>query len=179
MPRTPLITGENCRHVLLAMSQPHSGDDVLKTLVTGLSDRCGAALARVWLVIPKANCSACRQPDLCASRSDCLQLSASAGRSLNGTDWSGIAGNFAHVPFSFGKVGHIAETRTAVEEKTIDPHSHWIAEPQWVRSERIRGLIGQPLLHQDKLLGVLAVFTRQSPTDDDLAWLRAFADHAA
>jgi transcriptional regulator with GAF, ATPase, and Fis domain len=40
-------------------------------------------------------------------------------------------------------------------------------------------LIGQPLLHQDQLLGVLAVFTRESPTDSDLAWLRAFADHAA
>lgn len=179
MPQPPLITGENCRHVLLAMSLPHSGDDVLKTLVTGLADRCGAALARVWLVIPKQGCEACRQPDMCAARSECLLLAASAGRSLNGTEWSGVTGRFAHFPFTFGKVGHIAETRMAVEEKAIDPHSPWISEPQWVKSERIHGFIGQPLLHQENLLGVLAVFTRQSPTDDDLAWLRAFADHAA
>jgi len=174
-----LITGESCRHVLLAMSQPHSAGDVLQTLVTGLFERCGAALARVWLVTPKSKCAACRKPNLCALRSECLQLAASAGRSRTGTDWSGIAGNFAHVPFGFGKVGHIAETRVAVEVKTIDAHSPWITEPRWVRSERIHGFIGQPLLHQNKLLGVLAVFTRQSPTDDDLAWLRAFADHAA
>lgn len=179
MPRTPLITGETCRGILLAMSQPDSGDDVLQTLVNGLSDRCGAALARVWLVIPKEQCEVCRKPELCAVRPECLKLAASAGRSLAGTDWSGVSGRFAHFPFTFGKVGHIAETRMAVEEKTIDSRSPWIAEPQWVKREKIRGFIGQPLLHQDKLLGVLAVFTRQSPTDDDLAWLRAFADHAA
>lgn len=179
MPRNHLISGEDSRHVLLSMSQQNSVYDVLKTLVDGLLERCGAALARVWLVIPKTQCAACRQPDLCAARSDCLQLAASAGRGLNGTDWSSTTGNFAHVPFGFGKVGHIAQTRHPVEEKRIDPQSPWIAVPDWARRERITGLIGQPMLHQDKLLGVLAVFTRQAPTDDDLAWLRAFADHAA
>jgi transcriptional regulator with GAF, ATPase, and Fis domain len=177
--QSSLFTAEDCRHVLLSMSQQGSVGSVLKALVTGLSERCGAALARVWLVIPKSKCVACRQPDLCGLRSQCLQLAASAGRSLDGKDWSGITGDFAQIPFGLGKVGHIAETRNAVEEKRIDRHSPWIAEPEWVRRERIRGLIGQPLLYQDKLLGVLAIFTRQSPTDDDLAWLRAFADHAA
>jgi len=179
MPPTPLITGEACRHVLLAMSQPSPDGGVLQTLVTGLSERCCAALARVWLVIPKRECDGCRLPNLCAARSECLRLAASAGCSLDGTEWSGIAGRFAHVPFTFGKVGHIAQTRMAVEEKTIGPHSPWISDPQWVQRERILGFIGQPILHRDNLLGVLAVFTRQSPTDDDLVWLRAFADHAA
>lgn len=174
-----LISAEDCRHVLLAMSQQYSADDVLNALVVGLTERCGAALARVWLVIPKDRCTACREPDLCAARSNCLQLAASAGRSLAGRSWSGIDGAFARMPIGYGKIGHIAETRQPVEEKKIDEHSHWIAKPEWIRREQIRGLIGQPLLHQDQLLGVLAVFTRESPTDSDLAWLRAFADHAA
>lgn len=179
MATKPLITAEDCRYVLLAMSQKVSADDVLNVLVSGLSERCGAALARVWLVIPKAKCVACREPEVCSDRSECLQLAASAGRSLAGRNWSGIHGAFARIPFGFGKIGHIAETRQPVEEKKIDEHSKWIAKPEWIQREGIRGLIGQPLLHQDKLLGVLAVFTRESPTDSDLAWLRAFADHAA
>jgi transcriptional regulator with GAF, ATPase, and Fis domain len=179
MPRNHLISAEDSRHVLLAMSQQLSVEDALTTLVTGLLEHCGAALARVWLVIPQSQCASCREPDLCAGRSNCLQLTASAGRSLDGTPWSGITGRFAQVPFGFGKVGHIAETRLAVEEKNIDPQSPWIAEPEWVQREQIHGLIGQPLLYQGNLLGVLAVFTRQSPTNDDLKWLRAFADHAA
>jgi hypothetical protein len=179
MPPNLLISADDSRQVLLAMSQQLSVADALATLITGLLERCGAALARVWLVIPQSQCASCREPDLCAGRSNCLQLTASAGRSLEGTPWSGITGRFAQVPFGFGKVGHIAETRLAVEEKNIDPQSPWIAEPEWVQREQIHGLIGQPLLYQGNLLGVLAVFTRQSPTDDDLAWLRAFADHAA
>lgn len=174
-----LITAEHCRHVLLAMSQQYSAEDVLNVLVNGLSEHCGAALARVWLVIPKSKCAACREPEMCATRSGCLQLTASAGRSLAGRNWSGINGAFARMPFGYGKIGHIAETRQPVEEKKIDEHSHWIAKPEWIQSERIRGLIGQPLLHQNQLLGVLAVFTRESPTDNDLTWLRAFADHAS
>lgn len=174
-----LITAEDCRHLLLAMSQQFSAEDVLSVLVNGLSERCGAALARVWLVVPKETCSACREPSQCAARSECLKLTASAGRSLAGRSWSGTDGAFARMPFGYGKIGHIAETRQPVEEKKIDEHSHWIAKPEWIRREQIRGLIGQPLLHQDQLLGVLAIFTRESPTDSDLAWLRAFADHAA
>ncbi len=179
MPNRPLITAENSRHVLLTMSQQHSAEGVLMILVNGLVERCGAALARVWLVIPKGQCAACREPARCAAQSECLQLTASAGQSLSGTDWSRIDGEFARMPFGYGKIGYIAETHQPVEEKKIDVHSRWIADPEWVKRERIRGLIGQPLLYQDKLLGVLAVFTRESPTDSDLAWLRAFADHAA
>jgi transcriptional regulator with GAF, ATPase, and Fis domain len=174
-----LIAAEDCRRLLLAMSQQSSAEDVLNVLVTGLAEYCGAALARVWRVIPKDKCAACRDPELCAARSECLQLAASAGRSLGGRDWSGIDGAFARMPLGYGKIGHIAETRQPVEEKKIDIHSPWVAEPEWIQNERIRGLIGQPLLYQNQLLGVLAVFTRESPTDNDLAWLRAFADHAA
>lgn len=174
-----LITAEESRRVLLAMSQQYAADDVLRVLVRGLTDHCGAALARVWLVIPQSQCGQCREPDRCATRSDCLQLTASAGRSLAGRNWSNINGAFARMPFGYGKIGHIAQTRQPVEEKKIDEQSPWVARPDWIQRERIRGLIGQPLLHQDQLLGVLAVFTRESPTDSDLAWLRAFADHAA
>ncbi len=174
-----LITADDSRRLLLAMSHKHSAEDVLNVLVNGLSEYCGAALARVWLVMPKSRCPACRAPEVCASRSECLQLTASAGRSLTGRKWSGINGAFARMPFGAGKIGHIAETRQPVEEKRIDPHSPWVAKPEWIQTERIRGLIGQPLLNQNQLVGVLAVFTRESPTDSDLAWLRAFADHAA
>lgn len=175
----PLISPEQCRRLLLAMAEQRSTPDVLRTLVTGLADDCGAALARVWLIIPKPQCGHCPATDLCAAHESCLKLTASAGRSVDGTEWSGLDGRFARIPFGFGKVGHIAQTREPVVDRKVTARSPWIAEPEWVRQEGIHGVIGQPLLHRDQLLGVLAVFTRQSPTDDDLAWLRAFADHAA
>lgn len=174
-----LICQDDCRRLLLAMAQQSATEDVLQVLVDDLWKRCGAALARVWLVAPKKNCALCRASELCDSQTECLQLVASAGQSLRGEMWSRVDGEFAQIPFGFGKIGHIAATRQPVEEKSIDPDARWIDKPTWIRREKIRGLIGQPLIHKDRLLGVLATFTRDSPSDDDLAWLRAFADHAA
>ena len=176
-----IISAEESRHLLLAMSQQRSVTGVLNVLVKGLHERCGAALARVWLVTSTEDCSGCRDSKMCVNQSECLELTASAGQSLDGTEWSNTRGEFTRMPIGFGKVGHIAQTKQAVEEKKIDPHSPvGCAKPEWIEREKdLRSAIGQPLLHQDKLLGVLAVFTRQSPSDDDLTWLRAFADHAA
>jgi len=177
--RTSLVSPEQCRQLLLAMARQRSTPDILHELVTGLVDHCGAALARVWLVIPKPQCGRCPAPDRCESHENCLRLSASAGRSVDGTDWSGLEGRFSRIPFGFGKVGHIAQTREPVEDRKVSARSPWIADSEWVRREGIKGVIGQPMIHHDQLLGVLAVFTRQSPSEDDLAWLRAFADDAA
>lgn len=174
-----LIAPEESKRLLLAMSQQQSVAAVLRELVVGLHERCGAALARAWLVTPTTQCDACSEPRLCREQPHCLRLVASAGRSLNGTDWSSIDGEFARIPLGAGKVGFIAQTGRAVEEPAIDPHSPWIANPEWVRKDRIRGLIGQPLLYQGTVLGVLAVFTREAASAEDLSWLRAFADHAA
>jgi len=173
-----LISGDESRRVLLTMSQQPSGGLVVEALVTQLHQRCGAALARVWTLSPQEAC-VCPHPELCRGQTQCLKLVASAGRSLKGEDWSKTEGEFSRIPIGFGKVGHIALTRQAVEDSAVTPHSSWIARPEWVQKEKIRGLIGQPLLFRDELLGVLAVFTRESPSHDDLAWLRAFADHAA
>lgn len=174
-----IISSQHSRQLLLTMAQQRSVDGVLQVLVQRLHESCGAALARVWLLKPTSTCGHCRDTELCRNKPDCLHLVSSAGHSLQGTDWSSTHGDFTHIPLGFGKVGHIAATKQPVEEKEIDPHSTWIARPDWAAQEKIRGLIGQPLLHQDELLGVLAVFTRETPSDDDLAWLRAFADHAA
>ncbi|RLE20649.1 MAG: hypothetical protein DRJ50_10395, partial [Actinobacteria bacterium] len=37
----------------------------------------------------------------------------------------------------------------------------------------------QPLVFRGEVLGVLAVFSRQSITEEQFGWLRMFANHAA
>ena len=45
--------------------------------------------------------------------------------------------------------------------------------------EGVRSFSGHPLIFRDEILGVLAVFSRSVTSDQEFAWLRAFADHAA
>jgi hypothetical protein len=41
-----------------------------------------------------------------------------------------------------------------------EPLPDWVAHPDWIRAEGIRGFVGQPLIHRGQVLGVLAVFAR-------------------
>src|SRR5437588_189042 len=59
------------------------------------------------------------------------------------------------------------------------PFPDWVAAPDWVRAEGIRGFAGQPLVHRGKVLGVLALFARGAIGADCMGWLRMIADHAA
>jgi transcriptional regulator with GAF, ATPase, and Fis domain len=106
---------------------------------------------------------------------------ASAGNPLNspGEDWSRLDGKFSRFPVGERKVGKIAATGKAIEILDISKDFNWIARPDWAERESIRGFLGQPLICGDETMGVLAVFTRNRPSLDEVKWLRMVADHAA
>jgi transcriptional regulator with GAF, ATPase, and Fis domain len=54
-----------------------------------------------------------------------------------------------------------------------------IRRPEWAKAEGIVAFAGQPLIFKGETLGVLAVFSRVHIGQDQFAWLRTFADHAA
>jgi transcriptional regulator with GAF, ATPase, and Fis domain len=60
-----------------------------------------------------------------------------------------------------------------------DPLPDWVARPDWMLAEGIRGFAGQPLVYRGEVLGVLAVFARQAIGSECMGWLRMIADHAA
>jgi len=84
------------------------------------------------------------------------------------------------MPFGTRKVGRIALTGEPLEEPELtEPLSDWVARPDWIRAEGIRGFAGQPMIHRGEVLGVLAVFARQPIASECMGWLRMIADHAA
>jgi transcriptional regulator with GAF, ATPase, and Fis domain len=84
------------------------------------------------------------------------------------------------MPFGARKVGRIALSGEPLEEPELsEPLPDWVARPDWIRAEGIRGFAGQPLIHRGEVLGVLAVFARRAISDECMGWLRMIADHAA
>jgi transcriptional regulator with GAF, ATPase, and Fis domain len=65
------------------------------------------------------------------------------------------------------------------EPELSEPLPDWMARPDWIRAEGIRGFAGQPMIHRGEVLGVLAVFARQPIAGECMGWLRMIADHAA
>lgn len=168
--------------LLLEMAQQYSVAELLKLIVTRLTESQRGALARIWLAQPTSECAGCPLPEACRVQSRCLALVASSGRSIvePATEWTGIDGVFRRMPFGARKVGRIAATGEPIEAPNLTgPLPDWIAQPEWLRAEGIRGFAGQPLLHRGEVLGVLAVFARGTIDPACMSWLRMIADHAA
>lgn len=170
------------KRLLLDLALERSVPALLELIVSRLSQNERIALIRIWLAQPTTNCAGCQSVDLCRTQTQCLQLVASGGRSVlrPGEEWKNVEGAFRRMPFGARKVGRIALSGQPLEEPELtEPLPDWIARPDWIRAEGIRGFAGQPMIHQSEVLGVLAVFTRQPMADEDMGWLRMIADHAA
>lgn len=175
----PLI--ENARSLLLDLAQQQDVRDTLRLIVNRIAESESVALTRIWLVRPGLGCDTCLMRSECPDQTECLHLVASAGHSVvdPDADLTRTDGAFRRFPIGVRKVGKIAASGEPLEVKAIDGEQSWIAQPEWFKAEGIRGFGGQPLLHRGKALGVLAVFSRSTISDDDFEWLRMIADHAA
>ncbi|MBV8052507.1 MAG: PAS domain-containing protein [Acidobacteriaceae bacterium] len=153
-------------------------DSVLQGIVQGLASQPGVALSRIWLV-PSAELSSFCPP--VPDPTDALCLVASAGTPINspGENWCFLRGHFARMPFNVGKVGQVAASRHPILVEDVTAQNDWIVRPEWAEREGIRSFAGHPLIFRDKLLGVIAVFSRQPLGQQEFTWLGLFANQAA
>ena len=171
---------ESFKRLLQEMSRERSAATLLPLIVRRLAERPHVALARVWLVRSGDECPTCPARPECPDQANCLHLVASAGRPLHEEgDWSRLDGLNRRVPLGVRKVGLIAARGLPIEVTNLEPDAPWLASPEWVRREGIRGFGGEPLIHGGRVVGVLAVFFRTQAVGEVLMWLRLIADRAA
>ena len=112
-----------------------------------------AAFARVWTL---------------NDRTRVLELQASAGM------YTHLDGGHARVPLGRFKIGRIAECGEPHLTNTVLEDS-WVGNPEWARREGMVAFAGYPLKVEDRVVGVVAAFSRATLTD---ATLQAFASVA-
>jgi PAS domain S-box-containing protein len=83
------------------------------------------------------------------------------------------------MPFNVGKVGQVAASRHPILVEDVAAQNDWIVRPEWAKREEIRSFAGHPLIFRDKLLGVIAVFSRHPLGQQEFIWLGLFANQAA
>ena len=168
------------RELLLELACERSLDDLLPLCTRRLVENEDVALARLWLLEPGDQCAACPNALVCADRTSCLHLVASAERSRDGGAVADgrLSGAFRRIPVGAFKVGTVAATRALVlvTDPARDPK---IRHPEWVRAEGIAGFAGLPLMSHNELLGVLGVFLRSPLSPAAVDVLRIIANHAA
>jgi transcriptional regulator with GAF, ATPase, and Fis domain len=171
---------DSLQKIMLAIAQSRSVESVLQQVVAGVAECSNVALVRIWLIGKGDICAVCRFSVECPSRERCLHLAASAGHPRSpGVDISRLDGAFRRFPLGVRKIGQIAKTGQPLLISDVTPEQPWVAESGWIAAEGVQTFAGHPLVFRGEILGVLGVFDRGQFDDEDFAWLRTFADHAA
>ena len=172
------------QELAVRISGERSVEAVLRSIVHGLAQQTNVALVRVWVTGPGDVCGSCRMADTCPDHTTCLHLSASAGTSLTGAEWSRTDGTFRRVPFGTSRMDFCpSPVRAIATERSgqllhVSACSQW-AHPEWIQQETIESFAGHPLVFRGETLGVLGVFRRALINEQEFGWLQMFANQAA
>ncbi|HEX6187539.1 MAG TPA: PAS domain S-box protein [Pyrinomonadaceae bacterium] len=128
--------------------------DTLKFCAEAMVRHLNAAFARIWTF---------------NAEESVLELQASAGL------YTHTHGAHARVPLGSLKVGRIAEERLPQISNDVlnDPE---VNDKEWATREGMVAFAGYPLIAEDRLLGVMALFSREALEDDTIDALASIAD---
>lgn len=162
--------------ILLDIAQERTLKAVLSKVVEGNAQRPRHAFTGIWLLDRGDLCSSCAMVQECSNRSRCLHLVASANQ-LRGAV-STLQVLWQRIPLGVGEIGRVASTGRQCILANLRSTQTSVRNPEWIRTEGIRGFNGQPIVYKGEILGVLAMYNRH-PIDADGAsmWWRMIADH--
>lgn len=131
--------------------------DMLRHCTATIVDHLGAAFARVWTFQEDENV---------------LKLQASSGL------YTHLDGAHARIPVGSFKIGRIAaQRRPHLTNQVIgDPN---VPEQDWARKEGMVGFAGYPLLIEDRLVGVIGMFSRHALSEITLRAMARVANQIA
>jgi PAS domain S-box-containing protein len=143
--------------VAFGLTNGDSLHDFLQRAMQCIVKHLDGAFARVWTL---------------NAEGDTLELKASAGI------YTHLDGQHGRIPMGMFKVGRIAkEQMPAMSQNLVtDPD---IIDKDWVVRERMSGFIGFPLFVEGRLVGVMAMFTRNKLPVDATELMGCVADTVA
>ena len=151
--RTALLLGE----IGDALTREDSLRAALRRCADGMIRNLDAALARIWTVDAAAQT---------------LELCASAGIETP------LDAGFARMRFDEHKVGAIADDGFPYLTNDVPTDIH-VGRTEWVMREKITAFAGYPLRIEDRIVGVMAMYSRRKLDHDTLNGLSAIADALA
>jgi signal transduction histidine kinase/DNA-binding NarL/FixJ family response regulator len=143
--------------IATAITEEHDLAEMLKHCTQALYHHLEAAFVRIWLL---------------NSEEQMLELMASSGM------YTHLDGAHSRVPVGQLKIGRIAQLRQPLltNEVQTDPH---IGDHAWAVRENMVAFAGYPLLIQERLLGVVALFAHHPLAETTLEEIAAVANAIA
>jgi PAS domain S-box-containing protein len=151
--RLAAVRGE----VGMALARKDDLRGILHACAEAMVRHLDAAFARIWTFNSKA-----RE----------LELQASAGR------YTRLDGRYSRIPLGEIKIGLIAQERKPhlTNDLQNDPR---ISDKDWARAERMTAFAGYPLIVEDRIVGVMAMFSAKPLTENTLVTLSFISEGIA
>jgi|GEM_PF-2853801 len=140
-----------------ALTGPEPSADKLKGCTDAIVEGLDAAFARIWSYNDSERV---------------LELRASSGL------YTHLDGPHRRVPLGQFKIGLIAAERLPHLTNAVLDDSR-VSDKEWARREGMVAFAGYPLLYEDRLVGVMALFSRKPLDQASLTTLGAVADQIA
>jgi formate hydrogenlyase transcriptional activator len=143
--------------IAMALARKDDLRGILHTCAETMVRHLDAAFARIWTL---------------NSDGRELELQASAGM------YTRLDGRYSRIPVGEIKIGRIAQERKAhlTNDVLNDPR---IDDTDWARAEKIISFAGYPLVVEDRIVGVMGMFSRKEITQSTLDALAFIADGIA
>jgi len=143
--------------VSAALSKPVHSREILRGCAEAIVRHLDAAFARIWTLNTDKNL---------------LELQASAGM------YTHLDGPHSHIPVGKLKIGVIAQEKKPhlTNDVLNDP---WVSDKAWAQNEVMVSFAGYPLMVQDRVVGVMAMFARRRLSAATLDALASVADAIA
>ena len=151
--RAALLLGE----IGDALTREDSLHAALRRCADAMVRNLGAALARIWTVDAEART---------------LQLGAGAGIPTP------LDAAFATLGFDDHRIGAIAEEGAPYLTNDVATDAH-VGRTEWVERDKIVAFAGYPLRIEDRIVGVMVIYSRRKLDHDTLNGLSAIADALA
>lgn len=141
----------------IALTRSDSLLDILQRCVQALVKHLDAALARIWTL---------------NAEEDVLELQVSAGM------YTHINGSHSRIPVGQFKIGFIAQSRQPhLTNNVIGDHR--VHDQEWAIREGMVAFAGYPLIVEEQVVGVMAIFARHLLPEDTLKAMASVANGLA
>src|SRR6266852_4604803 len=141
----------------MALARKDDLSGILHTCTEAMVRHLDAAFARIWTL---------------NNDGQELELQASAGM------YTRLDGRYSRIPLGELKIGFIAQQRKAhlTNDVQNDPR---ISDKDWARDEKMTSFAGYPLVVEDRIVGVMGMFSQKPLTESTLHTLSFLADGIA
>jgi formate hydrogenlyase transcriptional activator len=141
----------------MALARQDTLRGMLHTCAEAMVRHLDAAFARIWTL---------------NGDGQELELQASAGM------YTRLDGRYSRIPFGQFKIGLIAQERKAYLTNEVQDDSR-IDDKDWARNEKMISFAGHPLVIEDRIVGVMGMFSQKLLTESTLNTLSFLADGIA